>query len=209
MNIDLIDQTLKHIENIELGELNAEQIQPGLPRKTKFASIPPSTGEWLYNLALKSKAKRILEIGSSVGYSTLWLAKAAVQTQGQIWATEINQGRIKLGKEHFQMAGVEKLVTYVTNDASELLKNWHGDFFDFIFIDAFKKDYLKYFDLASKFLEQNGIIVFDNVISHQEDLKEFLEQIKNNPDFVSEIIDKDNGLLVIKPSILSNGSREA
>ena len=196
--ITAIDSTLEFIEKEELAEFTPEKSQSPSPRKTKYASIPRTTGKLLYNLITESKAQAIVEVGSSVGYSTLWLAKGAIETKGHVWATEINTGRTKLFQKHIEMAQVAEFVTLLPIDALLVLENWKEPSPDFIFIDAFKKDYPIYFEKALQLLKLDGLIVFDNILSHYSIVSEFVENVRSNPRVTTTLDEQDNGLLIIK-----------
>jgi predicted O-methyltransferase YrrM len=199
MQIQTIDKTLKYIENLELeGFTDQPATIFDQPRKTKFASVPRSTGQYFYETVKKLAAQRILEIGGSVGYSTLWLARGASETSGHVWTTEINSARIKLAQEHYKMAEAENLITLFPRDASEFLESWQEKHFDLIFIDAFKKDYQKYYQLCLPHLSDTGLMIFDNIISHQEIVQEFLNNVFIDQNIHSEIKNLDNGLLLIQ-----------
>ncbi len=198
---------LETIERIEKAEGVWEQNQSwedqrksfdyGL--KTKYASIPRSTGKILSNLVIQLKPKIILEIGSSVGYSTLWLALAAEQIEAKIIATEINSFRIDLAKQHFEMAGVQDLITLVPKDAHTVLAELKetGVTVDLVFLDAFKKEYPLYIDELYPILGHSGTIIIDNVNSHANLLNKLFEKLSNDWRYIQRKIDQDNGILVL------------
>jgi predicted O-methyltransferase YrrM len=200
---DKIAKTLEEIEKEEgVWEQNENWEQnkpsPDWGLKTKFASIPRSTGKYIYEMILERKPKVIFEIGSSVGYSTLWMAMAAEQIGAKIYATEINTGRIELAKKHFKEAGVDNIITLYEQDAHQILQQWgQREKLDFVFLDAFKKDYAGYFDLVYPIMNQGGIIVIDNVSTHANLLGEFFDKIRTNNKIKKELINKDNGIMTL------------
>ncbi len=199
---DRILQTLEQIEKEEgVWEQNNSQppgfVSPEGGLKTKFASIPRSTGKILEQMILERKPKTILEVGSSVGYSTLWLALGAEQVGGHVYATEMNPERIALNKKHIKEAGAESIVTLHEGDARETIKNWEYGKIDFVFLDAFKKDYSEFVDMLLPLMIVDGLIAIDNVGTHAKSLGPFLEKIRSSVHIRSEMINRDNGILLL------------
>ncbi len=121
-------------------------------------NVPRETGELLNLLVRIKKPKKILEIGTSNGYSTIWLAEPGFP----IISIEADPKKIILAKENFKKAGL-KNIKILQGFALDVLKNLKEKF-DFVFIDATKKEYLDYFKLLK--LNENAIVVADNIISH-------------------------------------------
>lgn len=126
-------------------------------------NVPYADGETLHRLALGIKARRILEIGTSTGHSTIWLAWAAAKTGGKVTTLEIDAGRHRLALENLEQAGLAAYVDARLGDAHELVKALPGPF-DFVFSDADKDWYLQYFlDLDPK-LAVGGCFTAHNVL---------------------------------------------
>jgi len=193
------DKILATLEQIEKAEGVVHSRPAGWGAKTKYASVPRGTGMFLHDLVLKHKPKTIFEIGGSVGYSTLWLALAAEQIQAHVYTTEINSLRIKLAREHYKMAAAEETITLFEQDAREVLKQVAAQQkqIDFVFLDAFKKDYPEFIESIATLLTNRGIIVMDNVSTHENLLKNFLERITKDSRFLAQKIDQDNGILIL------------
>jgi len=130
-------------------------------RNVGYYNIPADTGKFLYNMVLVSKAKNILEIGTSNGYSTIWLAEAAKHSKGKVTTIEISESKVKMAKENFQRAKLAKIIKIMHGDALKEIPKLREKY-DFMFIDAIKKDYIKYLRLAEKNLKKNAVIVADN-----------------------------------------------
>ncbi len=207
-NKSVRDKILKTLQEIEKAEGVWEQnenwenqkitFQYGL--KTKFASIPRNTGRSLVKLVLREKPKIIFEIGSSVGYSTLWLASAAEEINASILTTEINPTRRELAEKHFEMAEVKNHVTILPKDAHEVIQELgNGNVqLDMVFLDAFKKEYLTYIEELYPILAGNGTIIIDNINSHANLLSNLLEKTSNDLRFSREKIEQDNGILILR-----------
>jgi caffeoyl-CoA O-methyltransferase len=144
-------------------------------------------GEILYDLVIKGNFKNILEIGTSTGHSTIWLAWAASRTGGKVTTIEIDKNRHETALVNFRKAGVAAYIDARLADAHELVPMLEGPF-DFIFCDADKEWYLKYFlDLAPK-ISTKGCFTAHNVSwSWSQDIGRFLEQVRKDARFRTSI----------------------
>ncbi|MCH8067497.1 MAG: O-methyltransferase [Nanoarchaeota archaeon] len=161
--------------------------------KTNFTfNIPAETGKFFYNLVLISKAKNILEIGASNGYSTIWLAEAAKQNNGKVTTIEISENKIKMAKENFNRAKL-KNIKIIHGDALKEIPKLKEKF-DFMFIDAIKRDYIKYLKLNEKNLKKGAVIVADNAIIFKEKMKHYLNYLQNNKNYSSVLVPIGTGI---------------
>lgn len=133
-----------------------EQLRPGM-------QVSPYEGHLLAWLIRTSGAQRALEVGSFVGYSTLWQA-SALPDRGHITALEIDSAHAAHTRTHAQEAGLAGKITVEQVDAIAYLKNYNGAPFDYLFIDGVKKDYVTYLDLALPHLTQNAWVIADNTL---------------------------------------------
>lgn len=163
-----------------------EKTQMVLDRVEKFgkthggyANIPPESGQFLHILVLAMRAKRLLEVGTSTGYSGIWLADALRTTGGKLITFETDPQRVKLAKEHFKAARVDGYIKLRQESALTGLPKLKGPF-DFVFLDAEKKEHLDYFQLVFPKLRPGGVIVSDNAISHQKELRIFLKYVRKS-----------------------------
>ena len=113
-----IDEVLKKIERLEESQ--------------SFGSVPRSTGQFLYLLFLATKAKQVLELGCSLGYSAIWMALAVKENGGQIYTTEIDQQRAHLAKQYFTETKLNNSITLYEKDIFEVLANWSQGKLDFL-----------------------------------------------------------------------------
>ena len=178
-----IDEVLKKIEKLEESQ--------------SFGSVPRSTGQFLHMLILATKAKQVLELGCSLGYSTIWMALAVKENSGHIYSTEIDTQRAYLAKEHFSKTKMNDAITLYEKDIFEVLTKWNHGEIDFIFIDAKKEDYMRYYELVLPMLKKGGLIVADDVGKFREQVKSFLEKVNKDSDVVSQFLDLDDGLMLI------------
>lgn len=164
--------------------------------------IPTSSAMLLRFFVLAQKAKTILELGTSIGFSTLWLALGAKETNGHVYTTEIFPEKAKLAKENFEKAQVSKYITLLEQDILEVLRSWNQEQkIDFVFMDADKKRYGQYLDEMYPLLSDNALIVVDNVGNYRKYMTDFLNKCAKLENSAVHFLDVDNGLLLI----LKNG----
>ncbi len=157
-----------------------------------------------YNIMLKSiNAKKILEIGMSVGYSGLWFADAVMsntQSDGQIITIDRERFKIDNAKKNFEEAGVSSLIKIRDGEARKVLydikEEFGKNYFDFIFIDADKESYIEYFDLCLPLVRKGGMIGADNILLPErfnEMMVDYLSHVRSNSNVQSVTIPIDNG----------------
>jgi predicted O-methyltransferase YrrM len=146
-----------------------------------YLNVPYQDGKVLHDLAVRLGAKRILEIGTSTGHSTIWLAWAAAKTGGMVTTIEIDRGRHERALANFRRAGVSAFVDARLGDAHELVKTLPGPW-DFVFQDADKAWYLQYFlDLDPK-MAPGGCYTAHNVARPTaREVREFLARVRSDP----------------------------
>lgn len=158
-----------------------------LPRRTGGMNVPTSDGRLLYDLIIKNGYKRGLEIGTSNGYSGLWIGLAFQKTGGTLITIEIEKKRAEEARENFKKAGLDKVIDSRINDAFREIPEIEGDF-DFIFIDAWKPDYYKFLNLLRTRVKPGGAITAHNVISAGRQMQDFLNAIREDPELETKII---------------------
>ena len=170
-----------------------------------FWNIERASANFL-NLTVKMiNAKSALEIGTSNGYSGIWIAKALKETGGHLTTIEYWEKRSSLAIDNFKKAGVGDIITVITGDAIEILKEMKekgSPKFDFIFVDANKAEYIEYFKSYDSLLNKGGVIISDNILSHYKKTHDFVETLMKHPDYQSQILNFDAGVMVsykIKP----------
>ena len=169
----------------ELGEFGQKNIG--------YFNIPAATGKFFYNLVLVSKAKNILEVGTSNGYSTIWLAEAAKQNRGKVTTIEISESKVRMAKENFERAKLNNTIKIIHGDALKEIPKLREKY-DFMFIDAIKSDYINYLKLNEKNLEKNSIIVADNAIIFKDKMNHYLNYLQNNKNYSSILVPIGTGV---------------
>ncbi|MEW6238675.1 MAG: O-methyltransferase [Candidatus Omnitrophota bacterium] len=143
--------------------------------------------QFLRIMVESSSAKRGLEIGSCNGYGAMFMGMGFERNGGQLVTLEIDPKFVKECRENLKKTGLEKTVECVEGDALKTIPELQGEF-DFVFIDAQKQDYYKYFKAVSPKLKAGAVIVADNVIQYAEAMKDFLDAMKNDPAYDTVII---------------------
>ena len=160
--------------------------------------VPRSSAMLLRTLVLLTRSQTILELGSSIGFSTLWLGLGAVETGGQVYATEIFPEKAALAKENFHSAGLDSCITLFEEDILSVLKRWDPKkMIDFVFMDADKQRYCQYFGRLYPLLKDGALIVVDNAGNCREYMTDFLELCQELENDVVHFLNVDNGLLLI------------
>lgn len=183
--------------NIILDE-TTNQIMAGLEETQKqFWNIPRETGVLLNMFIKMMNVQNALEIGTSNGYSGLWLSKALKQTGGHLTTIEFYEKRQSVAIENFKTCGVDDIITPIQGSAIMILENLPEEAkFDFVFIDANKREYIKYFNLIKPHLTPKCLIVADNITSHAEKVQEFVDAIDADDEFQYEIVRTEGGILM-------------
>ena len=163
-----------------------------ITNKILLWQVPRSTGKFLHLLAKITQPKIILELGTSGGYSGLWMLRS---TQAHLHTIEFSEYRYGIAKESFQKAGVANRVTQYQGKIKPVLESWNRQL-DFVFIDADKPAYLENFLLIAPHLKKGGIVVVDNILDSLEKTQPFVDAVQANDEFSSDILELDNGLLL-------------
>ena len=181
--IILLPVSINGQDNDPFEGITNEKVLPmlmHLPYRHGGMNVPARDGRMLYDIIKKHNYVRGLEIGTSNGYSALWLGMAFMETGGKLITIEIEPQRASEAVENFRHAGLDDVIESYVNDALREIPGLKGEF-DFVFIDAWKPDYKKYLDLILPKMKIGGVITAHNVTSQGGLMKGFLEEIKNNP----------------------------
>jgi caffeoyl-CoA O-methyltransferase len=166
-----------------------------LPGSGRIQALHPDSGRFVYVLALAKAAKSIVEVGTSHGYSTLWLAAAAKVNGGRVVTHDSNLERIAAARKNFADAGLADVIEIVEGDARETLRD-RTEPVDLLFIDAEKSYYETFFDAVYQRLVKGGVVVADNAISHQDELEDYISYVENHPNLESSLVPIGRGLEV-------------
>ena len=162
-----------------------------------FWNIPRKTAVLINTFIKMMDVKNALEIGTSNGYSGIWIAKALKQTGGRLTTIEYYEKRQSIAIENFKTCGVNDIIKPIQGSACEIIETFSPDEkFDFVFIDANKREYVKYFELIKPHLTSKALIIADNITSHAEKVQTFIDAIDADDDFQYEIVDVPGGILI-------------
>lgn len=152
-----------------------------------YANIEPAEGEYLRSLVRQAKARKALEIGTSTGYSGIWITLGLRETGGHLVTLEIDKARYQTATSNFNATGLAALIDARLGDALIETPKVDGPL-DFVFIDAHKPDYLKYYEMVLPKMRKGGVIVAHNVTSHPAPMRDFLDRIASDPKVKTEIV---------------------
>jgi predicted O-methyltransferase YrrM len=194
-----MDDTLRTLLR-ELEHFGAENDGRVSQRSEKMLNITPDTGELLAIFALSSKARRVLEIGTSNGYSTLWLADAMKSVSGLVVTVEHSAAKAELARQNFDRASLARWIRQEFMDADEFLREQPPAQFDLLFLDSDREHYVAWWPWLQRVIVPGGLLVVDNAISHAAEMEPFIAQVRATDGWRSAIIPIGNGeLIALKP----------
>jgi caffeoyl-CoA O-methyltransferase len=159
-------------------------------RYSAMLSVPPDDGKVLRLLAEATGAKRIVEIGTSNGYASIWFCLALRTTGGKLTTFEIDAERAALARENFKKAGVDKLVTIIVGNAHEKVKALKGPI-DIVFLDADKDGYLDYLNKLLPLVKPGGLIIAHDTTDVASQMQDYLEAVTTNPELETIFLHKE------------------
>ena len=187
-----LDILLRELE--QFGESNDASASS---RQHKMLNITRETGEFLQWQVRALKSRRILEIGTSNGYSTIWLALAAQGLKSRVTTLDILAHKQEMARANLEKAKLSQWVQFLLLDASEFMRKQFNSEFDFIFLGSERENYVGWWGDLRRILMPGGVIVVDNAISHAAEMQTFANVVRNTPGFLSTLIPIGKGELVI------------
>jgi predicted O-methyltransferase YrrM len=160
---------------------------------TRMLNITPDTGEFLAVLVKATGARRILEIGTSNGYSTLWLADAAAPVGGAVTTIELAHDKIEMARANFARAGLDTRITLLEGDAGAMLDSLFDASFDLVFLDSKRSAYLDWWPDVRRVLRPGGVLVVDNATSHAEEMAAFTAAVRADAAFTTTLVPVGKG----------------
>ena len=150
-------------------------------------AVSEEDGRFLRLLIASTGRKRALEIGGASGYSAIWMAQGLRATGGKLISIEYDPVRARELAENIKKAGMSDVVQVVAGDAFVEIPKLQGTF-DFVFLDAWKRDYKKFFDVVYPRLDKGGLFTAHNVINKRSELGDFMDAIQRNPSLWTSIV---------------------
>lgn len=186
---------LKKMNELYQDFKNFDELQTD--RLTRYRNIEPESAQYLAMLIRIQQSKNVLEIGTSTGYSTLWLADAVNTTQGQITTLEIDAERSSQARQHAIDFGLHHLIDFWVGDAKGFLSST-AQKYDLILLDAERDAYIEYWsDLQHLIHPQHGVLIVDNVISHAEQVQDFIRLVDSDKRFITTTLAIGAGLFMV------------
>jgi predicted O-methyltransferase YrrM len=150
-------------------------------------AVSEEDGRFLRLMIASTQRKRALEIGGASGYSAIWMAQGLRATGGRLVTIEYDPVRAKELADNVKRAGFSDIVQVVPGDAFTEIPKLQGTF-DFVFLDAWKRDYKKFLDLVYPRLDKGGLFTAHNVVNKKSEMGDFLDAIQRNPSLWSAIV---------------------
>ena len=150
-------------------------------------AVSEEDGRFLRVLVASRGAKTVLEIGAASGYSGIWLGLGARESGGRVVAIEFDPARAKEAAANVRQAGLDDIVRVVSGDAFKEIPRLPGTF-DLVFLDAWKPDYKKFFDMVYPRLDPGGVFLAHNVVNKSREMEPFLQTILNHPSLYTSIV---------------------
>jgi len=186
-----IKERILYLEGIDFKDR-----RDGTPRLKRLRQIPPETGKFVSLLAASAPPGVYIEIGTSAGYSALWLSLACMQTERKLVTFELQEDKIEMARETIRKAKVSNIVELVEGNALDFLPNYEN--ISFCFLDAEKEIYLNCYRIVVPKMVKGGLLVADNAINHREALESFINQVMEDPRVDSLIVPIGKGELVCR-----------
>ncbi len=161
----------------------------------KYTNIAPENGQFLSILIRSIQARNVLEVGTSNGYSTIWLAAALKQTKGRLITLEFDQKRAEEAQAHLREVGLDSIVEIRVGNALDEIPNCDATF-DLVFLDAEKNEYRRYLELVLPNIRPGGLIVADDTVTMRDEMPDYVEFVFNTPLLHSVDIPLDDGVIL-------------
>ena len=183
-----LDALLRELE--DFGGANDDATSD---RSRQMLNITRDTGEFLAVLVRATGARRVLEVGTSNGYSTLWLADAARAVGGSVVTVENCEYKNVMAANNFARSELAPCISLLQDDAANVLGRSSNGAFDFIFLDSDRQEYANWWPQLKRVLRPGGLLVVDNATSHAEQLAPFMTLVQSDPEFVTSLVPVGKG----------------
>jgi predicted O-methyltransferase YrrM len=180
----------------ELYQSGREYDSQETNRLSRMRNLRPETAGLLAVLVRGAQAKRILEVGTSNGYSTLWLADAAQATGGHVESLDIDPRRSEEACDNVERAGLKGLASCRTASAAQALSEYPDDAWDLIFLDAERSEYASYWPNVRRTLAPGGLLAVDNAVSHAAEMAALDRLLAEDPRLTTVLVPIGDGLIV-------------
>ncbi len=175
-----ISRVIHRLEEEDTEDRRIRTEQGKDPNREPMLTLHPHSARLCHIMVQSICAKRLVEIGSSHGYSSVWLAHAARITGGQFTSLEVNPKLVEIAKQNVAEAGLTDNVTFIAGDARETMSSVEGPL-DFVLLDCWEPLYVELLDLIASKLHPGGLLVADNVIPGREGSDEYIQALTDHP----------------------------
>jgi predicted O-methyltransferase YrrM len=183
-----------------LEDLHREGVEHDAPladRTRRRRNLEPDSARLLHLLVLATGAARVLELGTSNGYSTIWLAAAVAANEGTMVSVDLDEGRLAEARENVGRAGFADRVALRLEDAGDALSRSEPESWDLVFLDAERPAYTAYWSDLVRVLPPGGVLAVDNVISHAEEVADFRTLVTADRRVTEALVPTGAGVLLI------------
>ncbi|MFH1689890.1 MAG: class I SAM-dependent methyltransferase [Candidatus Eisenbacteria bacterium] len=180
----------------ELERMDATERREGTTALERLRQVPSCTGRLLTLIAASAPEGAFIEIGTSGGYSGLWISLACRARGRRLTTFEAAEAKVAVATETFRKAGVDDIVTIVSGDARDHLGEQSG--VSFCFLDADKKLYEECYEAVLPNMVSGGLLVADNVISHAGDLSGFMDRAESDERMDTMVVPVGEGVLLAR-----------
>jgi predicted O-methyltransferase YrrM len=191
-----------HLQRLltELAEFGERNDARAAARSGKMLNITPETGAFLALMVGATDARRVLEVGTSNGYSTLWLADAVRRQGGRVVTLELQPHKAEMARTNFDRAELSPWIDLWQGNAGEYLQAQPDGAFDLIFLDSERTAYCAWWPDLQRVLAPGGLLIVDNATSHAHELTDFLAMVEAAPGYQTSLLPLGKGeLLILKP----------
>ena len=180
----------------ELAQFGSDNDACETERGRRMLNITADTGELLSVLVRFGNARRVLEIGTSNGYSTLWIAEAAAAIDGHVTTLEYAEDKAAMARDTFARSGLADRITLVHDDAGLWLAEAADASIDLLFLDSDREQYAGWWPQLRRVLRRGGLLVVDNATSHAAQMEPLRALLDADPDFGTSLVPVGNGELL-------------
>jgi len=186
------------------GETNDSAVDE--PARRMF-NVTRDTGEFLALMVVATAARRVLEIGTSNGYSTLWLAEGGDTVRGSVTTVECADYKLRLASANFARSGLAHLITLVDGHAASFLRRSESSAYDLIFLDSERREYVGWWPNVRRALRPGGLLIVDNATSHAQELTPFRSLVSADPQFATCVVPVGKGEFLAVKDLPASGQR--
>ncbi len=187
-------QLREYIDELYLKGKEFDASEPDWSRRRR--NIDPPVGEFLWIFLRALRARNVVEIGTSNGYSTIWIADAVRENGGSVISADYDQGWLDQGMENLSRSGLIDFVDLRCVDGGFLLESLPDSSVDFMFFDAERSDYVRWWPHPKRVLRSGGALVVDNSLSHPGEVADLYDQIRADGSFSTSVVAVGKGELV-------------